>query len=47
VEQHAHKVLKLTDCALILDRGTVAWAGSSDDLRMAPAAMERYLGVSG
>ena len=47
VEQHANKVLKLTDRALILDRGAVAWAGSSDDLRMAPAAMERYLGVSG
>jgi len=45
VEQHAQKMLPLTDRAVILDRGAVAWAGSSPDLLADAATLERLLGV--
>ena len=45
VEQHAQKMLPLTDRAVILDRGAVAWAGSSPDLLADTATLERLLGV--
>ncbi len=46
VEQHAHKVLGVTDEAVILERGAVVHAAPSAALRADPAALERHLGVS-
>ena len=45
VEQHAQKMLALTDQAIILDRGAVAWSGTSPALLADKAALERLLGV--
>jgi branched-chain amino acid transport system ATP-binding protein len=47
VEQHARKVLKITDQALILDRGMVVHGGSSSALIADPSTLERYVGVAG
>ena len=46
VEQHAHKILGVTDEAVILERGAVVHAAPSAALRSDPAALERHLGVS-
>ncbi len=46
VEQHAHKILGVTDEAVVLERGAVVHAGPSAALRADPAALERHLGVS-
>jgi branched-chain amino acid transport system ATP-binding protein len=45
VEQHAHKVLGMTDRAIILERGRVAHAGPSAALLRDAATLERHLGV--
>ena len=45
VEQHAQKILALTDRAIILERGMIAWSGESAALLADPAALERLLGV--
>jgi branched-chain amino acid transport system ATP-binding protein len=45
VEQHAQKILPITDRALILERGCVAYEGASDRLLADPILLERYLGV--
>jgi branched-chain amino acid transport system ATP-binding protein len=47
VEQHARKVLPITDRALILDRGRVAHHGSSAALLSDAAPLEQFLGVTG
>ena len=47
VEQHAQKILKVTDNAVILDRGTIVHAGSSRTLIEDPAPLELHLGVTG
>jgi branched-chain amino acid transport system ATP-binding protein len=47
VEQHAQKVLDVTDQAIILERGMVVHAGPSAALRADAALLERYLGVAG
>ena len=47
VEQHAQKILGVTDNALILDRGTIVHAGSSRALIEDPAPLEQHLGVTG
>lgn len=47
VEQHAHKVLGITDQAVILENGTVVAAGTSAALRADAAILERHLGVRG
>ena len=47
VEQHAQKILKVTDNAVILDRGTIVHAGSSRALIEDPAPLELHLGVTG
>jgi len=47
VEQHAQKVLGMTDQAIILERGSIAYAGRSAELRADEALLERYLGVTG
>ncbi|WP_414472909.1 ABC transporter ATP-binding protein [Microvirga sp. M2] len=46
VEQHAQKVLGVTDSAVILDRGTIVHAGSSRTLIENPAPLEQHLGVT-
>ena len=46
VEQHAQKVLDITDRAIILERGRIVHAGDSAALRADDALLERYLGVS-
>jgi branched-chain amino acid transport system ATP-binding protein len=47
IEQRARKVLKITDHALILDRGMVVHGGSSSALIADPSTLERYGGVAG
>lgn len=46
VEQHAQKILGVTDNAVILDRGTIVHASSSRALIENPAALEQHLGVT-
>jgi branched-chain amino acid transport system ATP-binding protein len=46
VEQHAQKILGVTDSALILDRGTIVHASSSKALIEDPTALEQHLGVT-
>ena len=47
VEQNARKILGMTDDAIILDRGSVVWEGSSTALREDSEALETHLGVAG
>jgi branched-chain amino acid transport system ATP-binding protein len=46
VEQSAPKVLGITDQAVILERGTIAHAGASSELRADPRTLDRLLGVA-
>jgi branched-chain amino acid transport system ATP-binding protein len=46
VEQHAQKILGVTDDAIILDRGTVVHAGTSRSLIENPEPLEHHLGVA-
>ncbi|MGQ9367870.1 ABC transporter ATP-binding protein [Azospirillum sp. ST 5-10] len=46
VEQHAQKILAMTDRAMILDRGTVVHVGASAALRDDAETLERHLGVA-
>ena len=46
VEQNARKILRLTDRAAILARGSVVHEGDSAALLADPAALETHLGVS-
>lgn len=46
VEQHAQKILKCTDTAIILDRGQVVYSGDSVSLAEDADTLARYLGVS-
>jgi branched-chain amino acid transport system ATP-binding protein len=45
VEQHAHKILPITDRAMVLDRGKVVFEGASAALVADSSQLERYLGV--
>ncbi len=45
VEQHARKILGITDHAVILERGGVVHAGTSAALAADAALLERFLGV--
>ena len=45
VEQHAPKVLAITDDALVLERGRIVHAGSSAALLADPDALDRHLAV--
>ncbi len=47
VEQHAQKILGVTDTAIILDRGSIVHAGTSKSLIENPAPLEQHLGVAG
>jgi branched-chain amino acid transport system ATP-binding protein len=46
VEQHAKKILKITDRAIILERGAIVHEAASEDLAEDTATLDRYLGVS-
>jgi branched-chain amino acid transport system ATP-binding protein len=46
VEQNAHKILGVTDRAVILERGSVVYEGDSASLRADRATLEQYLGVT-
>jgi len=46
VEQHARKILSITDRAAILERGTVVRAGTSAEILADRASLETYLGVT-
>ncbi len=47
VEQHARQILAITDRAVILDRGTVAYTGASQALAADTAVLGRFLGIAG
>jgi branched-chain amino acid transport system ATP-binding protein len=47
VEQHARKILPITDRAIVLDRGRIVFEASSASLLADGAPLERYLGVTG
>lgn len=46
VEQHAQKILSMTDRAVILDRGAIVHADTSQALIDNPVALEQHLGVT-
>jgi branched-chain amino acid transport system ATP-binding protein len=45
VEQHAHQILPLTRQAVVLERGRVAYQGTSQALSADPALLEALIGV--
>jgi branched-chain amino acid transport system ATP-binding protein len=47
VEQHAHKILPITDRALVLERGRVVLEAASASLLADAAPLERFLAVTG
>ena len=47
VEQHARKILPITDRTLILERGRIVTESASAALLADPAPLERFLGVTG
>jgi branched-chain amino acid transport system ATP-binding protein len=46
VEQHPQAVLAISDRAVVLDRGSVAHAGTAQALQQNPTLLEQLLGVS-
>jgi len=46
VEQHAQRILGVTDEAVIMERGRIVHRGGADALRHDTALLERHLGVS-
>mgnify|MGYP000116559795 CR=1 FL=1 len=46
VEQSARKILPLTDRAIILERGAIAYEGASADLAQDADTLARLLGVA-
>jgi branched-chain amino acid transport system ATP-binding protein len=47
VEQHAQKILGMTDSALILERGAIVHQATSAALKADTATLARYLGITG
>ena len=47
VEQHAHKILPITDRAIVLDRGRLVFEARSAALVADGTPLERFLGVTG
>ncbi len=45
VDKNLKDLLRIADKNFVVERGRVAWSGSSDQLRADPEVMERYLGV--
>jgi branched-chain amino acid transport system ATP-binding protein len=46
VEQHPQAILAISDSAVVLDRGTVAHAGTAKELLEQPQLLDRLLGVA-
>jgi len=46
VEQHPQAVLAISDLAVVLDRGSVAHAGSAQELKQNPELLDSLLGVA-
>jgi branched-chain amino acid transport system ATP-binding protein len=46
VEQHAHQILPITRQALVLERGRIAYSGSSSTLLDTPGMLDQWLGVA-
>lgn len=46
VEQHVDMALSLTESAVLLERGTIAYRGRSSELRDDRATLDRYVGVN-
>ncbi len=46
IEQHARKILALTDDAIVLERGRIVLAAPSQDLLDQPERLERHLGLA-
>jgi branched-chain amino acid transport system ATP-binding protein len=46
VEQHPQAILKISDSAVVLDRGTVVHSGTATVLREQPELLDRLLGVA-
>ncbi len=46
VEQHPQLVLRVTDDAIVLDRGSIAYRASSQSLRDDPSPLDAWLGVA-
>lgn len=46
VEQHPQAILKISDSAMVLDRGTVVHSGTASVLREQPELLDRLLGVA-
>ena len=46
VEQHPQAILRISDSAVVLDRGTVVHAGTADELLDQPQRLEQLLGVA-
>jgi branched-chain amino acid transport system ATP-binding protein len=46
VEQHAQKILGITDEAIILERGAIVYSGESNALLSDKTILERHLGVA-
>ena len=47
VEQNAHKILGVTDRAIIIERGSIVYQGDSAALKADRALLETYVGVTG
>ena len=45
VDKYVQRLIRLADRHVILEKGRVAWSGSSDALAAEPALWQRYLGV--
>ncbi len=45
VDKNLKDLLRIADKNFVVERGRVAWSGTSDQLRADPEVMERYLGV--
>src|ERR1035441_8493173 len=46
VEQNAHKILGVTDQAIIIERGSIVYQGESTALKADRALLEKYVGVT-
>ena len=47
VEQNAHKILGVTDRAIIIERGSIVHEGDSAALKADTSLLEKYVGVTG
>lgn len=46
VEQHAHQILRITEKAIVLERGRCVHQGPSQQLLDQPEMLDRWLGVA-